>query len=174
MRVLTFQAPILCEFSGAMYGKGLIALAFLICALFPRKSQGEHDENSLIETANDFFLQARQFEASKQFYLSLRSFQAAHRLLPRDRRFLREMRRLGSYCRGKVYVNLDDGRRLVLPVLYPGGSSESKPAQPGSADDLVASFFRQHSIPIFRNDSPKCAIHTAETKASQTRRLALD
>jgi hypothetical protein len=68
------------------------------------------------------------------------------------------MKRLASYCRGKVFLSLDNGEWVVLPVLFPQGETESKPAMPGSADDLVATFFRQHSIPIFRNNSPKCAV----------------
>jgi hypothetical protein len=139
-------------------------MIIVLCAFLSQKSLGQHDNSSLIETANDLFVQARQYEANKQFYISLRTFQAAYRLLPTDKRFIREAKRLASYCRGKVYLNLEVGRRLVLPVLYPPGTAEAKPAQPGSADDLVASFFRQHSIPIFRNDSPKCAIHTAGSK----------
>ncbi len=135
--------------------------------LLNRASLGPSDENPMIETANDLLVQARQFEANKQYYLSLRTFQAAYRLLPSDKRFLRELKRLASYCRGKVYLSLDSGKRVELPVLFPKGEIESKPATPGSADDLVANFFRQHSIPIFRNDSPKCAVHTAEAQVSK-------
>ena len=144
----------------------MLPLVLLLCfASLNLESEGQADD-AVLTTANDLFLQARQYESNKQYYLALRSFQAAYRLFPQDKRFLREARKLANYYRGKVKLYLENGQMLLLPVLYPNGTVESKPAQPGSADDLVASFFRQYSIPIFRNDSPKCAVHTSETRVS--------
>jgi hypothetical protein len=122
-----------------------------------------------VDTSNDFFLQGRSYEEHQQYYLAIRSFQAAHRLRPIDGRFLREARRIAKHFRGTVSITVDDGRRLLLPVILPTSKEAIRPGMPGSADDLVASFFRQHGIPIFRNDSPKCAVHVAESQAGSSR-----
>ena len=50
-----------------------------------------------------------------------------------------------------------DGSTLVLPVWIP--QHVVSPGEPGSADDMVATFFRWKRIPLFRNDSEQCSVH---------------
>ena len=100
----------------------MLPLVLLLCfASLNLESEGQADD-AVLTTANDLFLQARQYDSNKQYYLALRSFQAAYRLFPQDKRFLREARKLANYYRGKVKLYLENGQMLLLPVLYPNGT----------------------------------------------------
>eukprot|EP00961_Rhodomonas_salina_P101504 1365858-Rhodomonas_salina.1 len=132
-------------------------------------------------TANELYVKARTYEDQKQLLHALRTFKAGQRLVPNDARFRKKLKQLAAMIKGYIAVEGSSTRcgalafqscgdkpspnavhgGVRLPVLVPSGAHALTPGSPGSADDLVATFFKWQRIAIFRNDSDQCAIHSA-------------
>ena len=134
------------------------------CVLLASLSSATHahdntDQEWAENTVNDLFMRARSYEESRDSLLAMRTYQTALRVLPADLRIRRKLLAIHRSVVATVPVH-HDGRILLLPI-FGRPSTVPAPATPGSADSLVAAFFRWQKIPIFRSDSDKCAAHQA-------------
>ncbi|KAJ1476670.1 hypothetical protein T484DRAFT_1824159 [Baffinella frigidus] len=135
--------------------------AFVLLALLSSATHAQQDTSQewAENTVNDLFMRARSYEDSSDQLLAMRTYQTALRVLPSDLRIRRKLLAIHRSVVATVPVK-HDGRILLLPI-FGRPHPVPAPATPGSADSLVAAFFRWHKISIFRSDSGKCAAHQA-------------
>lgn len=96
--------------------------------------EGTINEDAILRTANDLYMQARAFEDSSQMLTAMRTLTAALRLLPTDARIAKKLRQVQAQAISSVAVPYE-GNTLAMPVWIP--QILSHPGEPGSADDMV-------------------------------------
>lgn len=101
---------------------------------------GKGDYGGSQETANNLYVIAKTQEGQGEILLAMRTFTAAYRLLPKDKRFLTNARRIAGNAMGVVRLE-HESVCYNIPVLKPpinlGSQMPPLPLIAGSADNQV-------------------------------------
>jgi hypothetical protein len=133
----------------------LLCIILCLAQTHDAHRSSEAYDDAVLRTANDLYMQARALEDSEQMLTAMRTLRAVSRLLPKDARVKKKLRQIHAQARGTVDVT-HEGTTYVMSVWVP--REPVFPHEPGSADDMVATFFKWKRIPIFRKDSTTCMV----------------